>query len=298
MTATALLEEIFSDQGVTDILIDGCQTTLIEKQGKLERIHHLFQDENDLNLWARNMMSQNNSRLDIAKPISEVTIATAVGLLRIHAVLAGECSKRTQVSIRRHAVSSISLESLLASGSLSENQLGTLKQIIYEKENFVIIGGTGSGKTTLLKAMLSEVSIERVITIEDAAELSLGGNCISLTTRANNHEGVGAITLSQLLREALRMRPDRLVIGEARGEELLLLLQAMNTGHSGSGFTLHANSVQDLSPRMLAILAGIGVAPKLGRLLIESSLNWVIEVKRSESKRCVTNIQRLGQTIE
>jgi pilus assembly protein CpaF len=298
MTATALLEEIFSDQGVTDILIDGCQTTLIEKQGKLERINQLFQDENELNLWARNMMSQNNSRLDIAKPISEVTIETSVGLLRIHAVLAGECSKRTQVSIRRHAVSSISLESLLASGSLSENQLGTLKQIIRDEENFVVIGGTGSGKTTLLKAMLSEVSTERIITIEDAAELSLGGNCVSLTTRANNHEGVGAITLSKLLREALRMRPDRLVIGEARGEELLLLLQAMNTGHSGSGFTIHANSVQDLFPRMLAILAGIGVAPKLAKLLIESSLNWVIEVKRSESKRCVTNIQRLGQTIE
>ncbi|MCX6496392.1 MAG: ATPase, T2SS/T4P/T4SS family, partial [Rhodoluna sp.] len=158
MTATALLEEIFSDQGVTDILIDGCQTTLIEKQGKLERINHLFPDENELNLWARNMMSQNNSRLDIAKPISEVTIETLVGLLRIHAVLAGECSKRTQVSIRRHAVSSISLESLLASGSLSENQLGILNQIIHDKENFVIIGGTGSGKTTLLKAMLSAVS--------------------------------------------------------------------------------------------------------------------------------------------
>jgi pilus assembly protein CpaF len=294
MTDVALLEEIFSDQAITDILLDGSNTALIEKNGKLEAINPLFQSENELNQWARNIMNLNNSRLDIAKPIAEVTLDTLVGLLRIHAVLAGECSKRTQVSIRRHTISSLSLESLLSSASLDENQLVILRQIIFQKENFVIIGGTGSGKTTLLKAMLNEVSNERVITIEDAAELSLGGNSVCLTTRANNHEGIGEITLSQLLRESLRMRPDRLVIGEARGEELLLLLQAMNTGHSGSGFSLHANSVQDLLPRMLAILAGIGVAPKLAKILISSSLTWVIEVKRTNSKRSVTSISRLA----
>jgi pilus assembly protein CpaF len=298
MTATALLEEIFSDPGITDVLLDGCKSALVEKDGKLQTIAKLFDNESDLNLWARNIMNQNNSRLDISKPISEVTVETSVGLLRIHAVLAGECSKHTQVSIRRHAISSMSLESLRLSGSLDEFQLNKLRQIISQKENFVIIGGTGSGKTTLLKAMLSEVANERIITIEDAAELNLAGNSVCLTTRRNNHEGVGEITLSHLLREALRMRPDRLVIGEARGEELLLLLQAMNTGHSGSGFTLHANSVRDLIPRMLAILAGIGVAPKLAKLLIRSSLTWVIEVKRFNSNRTVTNIQRLGEIHE
>jgi pilus assembly protein CpaF len=294
MTDLVLLEEIFSDQTITDILLDGSNTALIEKDGKLEAINPLFQNDYELDKWTRNIMNLNNSRLDIAKPIAEVTLDSLVGLLRIHAVLAGECSKRTQVSIRRHAISSMSLESMLSVKSLNENQFVTLRQIISQKENFVIIGGTGSGKTTLLKAMLNEVSNERVITIEDAAELNLGGNSVCLRTRANNHEGVGEITLSQLLREALRMRPDRLVIGEARGEELLLLLQAMNTGHSGSGFTLHANSAQDLIPRMLAILAGIGVAPKLAKVLIASSLTWVIEVKRTNSKRSVTNILRLS----
>jgi len=298
MTATALLEEIFSDPGITDVLLDGCKSALVEKDGKLQTIAKLFGNESDLNLWARNIMNQNNSRLDISKPISEVTVETSVGLLRIHVVLAGECSKHTQVSIRRHAISSMSLESLRSSGSLDEIQLNNLRQIISQKENFVIIGGTGSGKTTLLKAMLSEVANERIITIEDAAELNLAGNSVCLTTRRNNHEGVGEVTLSHLLREALRMRPDRLVIGEARGEELLLLLQAMNTGHSGSGFTLHANSVRDLIPRMLAILAGIGVAPKLAKLLIRSSITWVIEVKRFNSNRTVTNIQRLGEIHE
>ena len=298
MTATALLEEIFSDPGITDVLLDGCKSALVEKDGKLQTIAKLFDNEIDLNLWARNIMNQNNSRLDISKPISEVTVETSAGLLRIHVVLAGECSKRTQVSIRRHAFSNMDLDSLRLSGSLDEIQLNKLRQIISQKENFVIIGGTGSGKTTLLKAMLSEAVDERIITIEDAAELSLAGNSVCLTTRRNNHEGVGEVTLSHLLREALRMRPDRLVIGEARGEELLLLLQAMNTGHSGSGFTLHANSVRDLIPRMLAILAGIGVAPKLAKLLIRSSITWVIEVKRFDSNRTVTNIQRLGEIHE
>jgi len=298
MTATALLEEIFSDPGITDVLLDGCKSALVEKDGKLQTISQPFDNESDLNLWARNIMNQNNSRLDISKPISEVTVETSAGLLRIHVVLAGECSKRTQVSIRRHAFSNMDLDSLRLSGSLDEIQLNKLRQIISQKENFVIIGGTGSGKTTLLKAMLSEVANERIITIEDAAELNLSGNSVCLTTRRNNHEGVGEVTLSHLLREALRMRPDRLVIGEARGEELLLLLQAMNTGHSGSGFTLHANSVRDLIPRMLAILAGIGVAPKLAKLLIRSSITWVIEVKRFDSNRTVTNIQRLGEIHE
>jgi len=298
MTAKALLEEIFSDPGITDVLLDGCKSALVEKDGKLQTISQPFDNESDLNLWARNIMNQHNSRLDISKPISEVTVETSAGLLRIHVVLAGECSKRTQVSIRRHAISSMSLESLRSSGSLDEIQLNKLRQIISQKENFVIIGGTGSGKTTLLKAMLSEAVDERIITIEDAAELNLAGNSVCLTTRRNNHEGVGEVTLSHLLREALRMRPDRLVIGEARGEELLLLLQAMNTGHSGSGFTLHANSVRDLIPRMLAILAGIGVAPKLAKLLIRSSITWVIEVKRFDSNRTVTNIQRLGEIHE
>ena len=166
--------------------------------------------------------------------------------------------------------------------------------MIREKENFVILGGTGSGKTTLLKAMLSEVSNERIITIEDAAELSLIGKSVSLTTRPKNHEGAGEIDLAKLLREALRMRPDRLVIGEARGEELLILLQAMNTGHSGSGFTIHANTIEDFIPRVMAIMAGVGIKPDLTKLLVNSAITWVVEVQRLNGKRRVTNIKRLS----
>jgi molybdopterin-guanine dinucleotide biosynthesis protein len=195
MTDVALLEGIFSDQAITDILLDGSNTALIEKNGKLEAINPLFQNENELNQWARNIMNLNNSRLDIAKPIAEVTLDTLVGLLRIHAVLAGECSKRTQVSIRRHTISSLSLESLLSSASLDENQLVILRQIIFQKENFVIIGGTGSGKTTLLKAMLNEVSNERVITIQD---LLVAHTFIANIDEAKNHFQVRSLYANEL----------------------------------------------------------------------------------------------------
>ena len=295
MTSLSLLEEILSDPKITDILIDGHRKVLVEKDGTLIEIAQPFLNEKEVDLWAREIMSSNGSRLDIAKPISEVTLETTLGLLRIHAVLSGECSKRTQVSIRRHSVSSLTLENLLSAGCISPIHLETLRQILSLRENFVIIGGTGSGKTTLLKSMLSEVTNERVITIEDSPELSLGGNSVSLVTRAANHEGVGEISLARLLREALRMRPDRLVIGEARGEELLLLLQAMNTGHTGSGFTLHANSIEDVIPRMLAIFSGVGVSLALAKVLIASSLSWVIELKRANGNRVVTKIQRVAE---
>jgi pilus assembly protein CpaF len=177
--------------------------------------------------------------------------------------------------------------------SISEEQLNTLLEIVKSRENFVVIGGTGTGKTTLLKAMLVEASNERIITVEDSAELNLSGNSVGLITRSSNHEGIGQITLGHLVREALRMRPDRLIIGEARGEELLVLLQAINTGHNGSGFTLHANSVEDAWPRLLGILVGSGVNIDFAQLLVSSSITWVIEMKRVNGNRSVSAIQRL-----
>ena len=295
MSSLTQLEEILEDTNITDVIFDGPCSALVEMLGELREITNPFQSETEVEHWARSIMNANGSRLDIANPISEVTIESNVGLLRIHAVLAGECSKRTHVSIRRHSVVSLSIEDLVKNETLEIHQAQILKEIIRKKQNFVILGGTGSGKTTLLKAMLSQLPAERIITIEDAAELALLGRSVSLTTRSNNHEGVGEISLARLVREALRMRPDRLVIGEARGEELLLLLQAMNTGHSGSGFTIHANTIQDFMPRVLAIMAGIGIDPYLTKLLVNSAITWVVEVQRLNGKRRVTNIMRLDE---
>ncbi len=155
------------------------------------------------------------------------------------------------------------------------------------------MGGTGAGKTTLLRAILNEVSGERIITLEENFELALTGNAVALKTRESNHEGVGEITLSSLLRNALRMRPDRIVIGEARGEELVLLLQSLNTGHTGAGFSLHANSYQEAFLRMVGILNFAGVPKDLAKSLIASSIHWVIEVKREGSQRKVVAVERL-----
>ena len=293
MSELAALKDLLEDPMVTDVLIDGHLSLQVERRGNLETAPNPFLGEIDVVSWIRNLLRLHGSRLDIAKPISEATFESDYGLLRVHAVLGGECAKRTQISIRRHSTSNLSLRDLVRNESITEQQLNTLIEIVNSRENFVVIGGTGTGKTTLLKAMLGESSHERIITIEDASELNLGGNSVGLTTRASNHEGIGQVSLGHLVREALRMRPDRLVIGEARGEELLVLLQAINTGHKGSGFTLRANSVQDACPRLLGILVGAGVSIEFGRILISSSITWVIEVKRVSGKRVVSAIQRL-----
>jgi pilus assembly protein CpaF len=293
MSELSPLRDLLEDPLVTDVLIDGHNSIQVERNGKLALAANPFEDELEVVSWIRALLRKHGTRLDTAKPISETTFDSEHGLLRVHAVLGGECSKTTQISIRKHTSSQLSLLDLLAQSSITELQLSTLLEIVNGRENFVIIGGTGSGKTTLLKAILADVSSERIITIEDAAELNLRGNCVGLVTREVNHEGLGEITLGQLVRESLRMRPDRLVIGEARGQELLVLLQAINTGHNGSGFTLHANSINDALPRMLAILVGSGVSMEFARLLISSSITWVIEIQRVSGKRIVSEIKRL-----
>ena len=278
---------------VTDVLICGTRDALIESDGVLVSEEPIFDSTDEINTWVKAVFSRCGSRLDLAQPLGEVSFQSEFGLLRIHAVLAGECSEDTQVSIRRHTRRKKSLEELQILEAITLDQSIQLKQIINAKQNFVIVGATGAGKTTLLRAMLSEVSTERIITIEENFELALGGKSISLKTRDSNHEGIGEITLTKLLRNSLRMRPDRLVIGEARGEELLLLLQSLNTGHSGAGFTLHANSTKETLGRMLGLLAQSGVGPELGRILISNSIHWVIEVRRVDSGRKVVAIERL-----
>jgi pilus assembly protein CpaF len=288
------LKPLLQDERVTDILITSGSKTQVEVSGKLTEVESLFEDGSELRAWVQALFSSWGGRLDLSQPLGEVSVPTDFGLLRIHAVLAGECSFDTQVSIRRHSLRSLSLQELLASNSINLNQLQLMQSILLNKENFVIVGGTGAGKTTLLRAMLNEVSGERIVTLEENFELALAGIAVALKTRESNHEGVGAITLTTLLRNALRMRPDRIVIGEARGEELLLLLQSLNTGHTGAGFSLHANSYKDAYLRMVGILNFAGVSNNLAKALIANSIHWVIEVRREDGLRRVMAIERLN----
>jgi pilus assembly protein CpaF len=298
MQSIDLLSETLNKEGLTDLLFDGCGAALAEINGQLVKVDNPFLDEESIQIWIKKLLGDWGARLDLAKPIAEITIPTEFGLLRIHAVLGGECSTRTQISIRRHSITKLTLSNLTTRKTIDDSQLVVLKQIISSRENFIIVGGTGCGKTTLLKAMLEEVAQERIITIEDAPELDLGGNAVSLITRSNNHEGVGRISLGALLREALRMRPDRIVIGEARGEELLVLLQALNTGHSGSGFSLHANNHGEVQSRMLTILSGAGVNHDFAKQLIRNSISWVIEVSRDNDARKVVAIKRMAEAFD
>ena len=287
------IREFLEQADVTDVLISASQKVLVEKAGNLKSVPSSFKSETEVREWAVAVLRSGGARIDIAKPISEVSLNTEWGLLRFHCVLGGECSKNTEISIRRHSAKNFTLEDLANRDFVTHEQASQLRQILIAKENFVIVGGTGSGKTTLLRAVMNLCSAERIITIEDAPELELVGNAVALKTREANYEGVGAISTSSLVREALRMRPDRLVIGEVRGNEMLTLLQALNTGHSGSGFTLHANSISEAVPRMLAILAVSGMPPALARVLISASVHWVIEVKRTITGREVVGIARL-----
>jgi pilus assembly protein CpaF len=291
------LKPLLQDERVTDILITSSSKTQVEASCKLNEVESLFENESELRAWVQALFSSCGGRLDLSQPLGEVSVPTDFGLLRIHAVLAGECSFDTQVSIRRHPLRSLSLQELLASNSINLNQLQLIQSILQNKENFVIVGGTGAGKTTLLRAMLNEVSSERIVTLEENFELALSGNAIALKTRESNHEGAGAITLTTLLRNALRMRPDRIVIGEARGEELLLLLQSLNTGHTGAGFSLHANSHRDAYLRMVGILNFAGVSNELAKALIANSIHWVIEVSREDGLRRIVAIERLNVAI-
>jgi pilus assembly protein CpaF len=291
------IAHLLEEAKVSDILLYSSLRCLIDTAGNLSEVANPFTDEQDCRSWVQKLFAENGGRIDLSQPISEVSVETKCGLLRVHAVLAGECSPQTQISIRRHASELFTLSDLVVSNFISLNQSLQLLEILRARENFVIVGGTGSGKTTLLRAMLSELSSERIITIEENYELGLKGNSIAMKTRENNHEGVGEITLGSLLRNALRMRPDRLVIGEARAGELVLLLQSLNTGHSGAGFTLHANSHHEAFSRMLSILTYAGVPNQWAETLISSAVHWVIEVRRTSNGRSLVAIERLGTNV-
>jgi len=182
MSELDAVKGFLEDPLVSDLLVDGHLSLQVERSGNLEMATNPFEDELEVVSWIRNLLKLHGSRLDIAKPISEATFESNYGLLRVHAVLGGECSKRTQISIRRHSISNLSLRDLVRNESIAEQQVNTLIEIVNSRENFVVIGGTGTGKTTLLKAMLEESSHERIVTIEDAAELNLSGALLFMPT--------------------------------------------------------------------------------------------------------------------
>ena len=267
--------------GVTDLLVNGFSRIFVQRAGlALEQVASPFEDEAELGQLAQELIAQGGRHLDQANPFADVALGPdSGGGLRVHAALASGCNPNTHLSIRVHLNRHFGLDQLADFGMLSAQQLALLRQILASKQSFLISGATGSGKTTLLRAMLAECVGERIIALEDVAELGLqSANFVALQTRQSNIEGRGEISLERLVRESLRMRPDRLVVGEVRGAELMVMLQALNTGHRGAGATIHANSLADVMPRVNAIARNAGIDAQSIAEQMRSAFSWIIHV--------------------
>ena len=283
------LADLVATAGVTDVLVNGHQQVWLQRgDASLESVASPFESEDELARLAQTLVSSGGRHLDQANPFADVAIS---GAIRVHASLASACHPKTLLSIRVHLDRHFGLDELFSLGMFGELELQLLKSIVQRRENFLIAGGAGSGKTTLLRAMLAECQGERIIAIEDVAELGLQvGHFISLQTRQSNIEGVGGIGMDQLVREALRMRPDRIAVGEVRGPELLIMLQALNTGHTGGGATIHANTFDKVKDRLVTISYQCGVDPKELLANADSAIDWLIFVSRHGSARKVLQI--------
>ena len=284
------LASILATPGVTDVLINGHEQVWFQRAaGRLEPLKSPFETDGEIARLAQDLIASGGRHLDQANPFADVSIGAGI---RVHAALASTCHPKTLISIRVHLARHYGLEELSKTGMFGEIELDLLRTILRNRQNFLIAGAAGAGKTTLLRAMLSECPSERIIAVEDVGEIGLeSGHFISLQTRQANNEGAGEITLDRLVREALRMRPDRIAVGEVRGAELLTMVQALNTGHSGGGATLHANSFESVASRLGAIGWQCRMPAEEMLNQVRAAIDWIIFVGVQGGAR---RIQRIG----
>ena len=283
----AWLLELIDNEQVTDILLSESKN-LVDYGSGLVQLEDTKTSESELSAIARSLIELGGRRLDLANPFADVSLP---GGLRVHAVLKSGCSAQTLISIRLHKAKPISLEEFFDLSSPTPLQQEKIREIADSGESFLIAGPTGSGKTTLLRAMLS-VRNERVIAVEDVTEL-IGENIVCLQSRTINVEGQGLITLDQLVREALRMRPDRIVVGEVRGLELMAMLQALNTGHRGAT-TIHANNLFQVPERLSTIKADLAISDTAFHKMIAAAFGWVIALDARAGSRKITGIGKFA----
>jgi pilus assembly protein CpaF len=269
------LQPLLDDPSVSEVMANGPGPVWIEREGRLERTSvHL--DRRALDLVIERMVAPAGRRVDRSSPLVDLRLADGS---RVNVVLPPLAVDGPYLTIRRVAVRACSLEDLVAepAGSL-------LRTAVVERRNIVVVGGAGAGKTTLLNALASCIgSHERIVTVEDAAELRLPGHVARLEARPGNADGLGEVTIRDLVRNALRMRPDRIVVGECRGPEALDMVQAMTTGHAGSLSTLHASSPADALRRLetLVLLGNVGLPASAVREQIASAIDLVVHVARA-----------------
>jgi pilus assembly protein CpaF len=286
------LEPLLRDKTVSDILVNTYKDVFVERRGKLERVPAAFQDDQHLLRVIDRIVSGVGRRIDDSSPMVDARLPDGS---RVNAIIPPLAVDGPLLSIRRFPADRLKAEDLVGYKALTGNMLEFLRHCVHAKLNCLISGGTGAGKTTLLNVLSSFISAhDRIVTIEDAAELQLHQeHVVRLETRPPNVEGKGAVRQRQLLINALRMRPDRIVVGEVRGEEALDMLQAMNTGHDGSLTTVHANTPRDALSRLETMIAmsNVNLPDKAMRQQVASAIQIVVQQARlTDGTRKVTSI--------
>jgi pilus assembly protein CpaF len=296
------LERLLADESVTEIMVNGPYDVWVERQGRLYETTVRFTDESHLRRIINKIVAQIGRRIDESSPLVDARLPDGS---RVNAVIPPLSLSGPLVTIRKFSKKRFDLNDLVRLATLSTETVEFLQRCVLAELNVLISGGTGSGKTTLLNALSTAIpEADRIITIEDAAELRLHQrHVLRLEARPKNIEGEGEIPIRELVRNSLRMRPDRIIVGEVRGSEALDMLQAMNTGHDGSLCTVHANSPRDALSRIetMVLMAGFDLPMRAIRQQVASALDLIVHLERledgSRKVTCITEVQRMESDV-
>jgi pilus assembly protein CpaF len=289
VTGLGPVQSLFDDPDVSDVLVNGPGEIWVDRGSGLELVPVSFDSEDDVVATVERAIAPLGLRLDRASPMVDARLPDGS---RLHAVLPPASVDHPLLAIRRFTQRVRSLEDLVVAGTATAEQAAVLVEAVTKRQTIVVSGGTGAGKTTLLNLLAGRIDgSERVVTIEDAAELELPGHVVRLEARPPNAEGAGEITIRALLRSALRLRPDRIIVGEVRGAEAFDLISALNTGHRGSLTTVHANSPAEAMLRLetLALTAGATSVQAVSRQL-RAAVDMVVQIERVGCARRIVDI--------
>ena len=288
------LEALVADDAVSDVLVNAFDDIWVERSGLLEQTDVVFRSSDELVAMVRRLLTPLGLRIDAASPAVDARLGDGS---RLHAIIPPASVNGPVVAIRRFSPAVADLDALVEHGAILADGAELLRGSVAQRDNILVAGATGAGKTTVLNALAASVGpIDRIVTVEDAAELSISGHVIRLESHPANVEGAGEVTMRTLLRHALRLRPDRIIVGEVRGPEALDMIQALSTGHAGSMSTIHANGPSGALDR-LAMLAAMAPERVPGDALarqIAAAVDVVVFVVRDGSKRRIESVHELS----
>ncbi len=292
------IQTLLRDSQVSDVLVNGDGEVWVERAGRLQLSDVCFADPGDLVAAVERVIAPLGLRLDRASPAVDARLADGS---RLHAVVPPAAVDGPVLAVRRFTEAVADLAQLVEAGGISGTGAEQLRSLVRDRRNIIVCGSTGSGKTTLLNILSHEIPVqERVVTVEDAAELRLLGHVVRLEGRPPNSEGVGGITQRQLLRHALRLRPDRIIVGEVRGAEAFDMLQAMSTGHDGSMSTIHASSAEEALWRLetLALSSEVPISETSIRRQVRNAVDAVVVVGRHGGRRLVRSVTFVAAELQ